>query len=212
MTRVQTQKGWVEGERRDAHVVFRGIPFARPPIGSLRFRAPEPAEPWTGVRPAREFGPSSVQPRSALATNTVPEPRSEDCLYLNVYTPGADASRRPVFVWIHGGAFAVGSGGEAVYDGGRLAERGEMVVVTINYRLGALGFSHWTPAERARLGVSSNAGSLDQVTALRWVRENIAAFGGDPDRVTIAGESAGAYSVAMLLGMPAARGLFQQAI
>lgn len=212
MTKVQTRQGWVEGEHRDAHCVFRGIPFARPPIGSLRFRAPEPAEPWAGVRPARTFGPSSLQPRSALATNTVPEPLGEDCLYLNVYTPAADAARRPVFFWIHGGAFIVGSGGEALYDGGRLAERGDVVVVTVNYRLGALGFSHWTADERSRLGVTSNAGSLDQVAALRWVRDNIAAFGGDPECVTIAGESAGAYSVAVLLGMPVARGLFQRAI
>jgi para-nitrobenzyl esterase len=153
-----------------------------------------------------------LQPRSALATNTIPDPLSEDCLHLNVYTPAADAARRPVFFWIHGGAFVVGSGGEAVYDGGRLAERGDVVVVTVNYRLGALGFSHWTEDERARLDVTSNAGSLDQVAALRWVRDNIETFGGNPECVTIAGESAGAFSVAMLLGMPAARGLFQRAI
>jgi len=212
MTQAQTQLGWVEGERRGAHLAFRGIPFAKPPIGNLRFRAPEPAEPWTGVRPARDFGPSSIQVRGGLVTSAVPEPISEDCLYLNVYTPAADDARRPVFFWIHGGAFIFGAGGEAVYDGGRLAERGDIVVVTINYRLGALGFCHWSEAERARFGVTCNAGVLDQIAALRWVQANIAALGGDPGSVTIAGESAGAFSVAMLLAMPAARGLFQRAI
>ena len=210
MTQVQTQHGWLEGERRDDHSVFRGIPFARPPTGALRFRAPEPPEPWTGVRLAREFGPSSVQARGVMMAP--PEPFREDCLYLNVYTPRADSARRPVFFWIHGGAFAFGAGGEPVYDGGPLAVRGDVVVVTINYRLGALGFSHFPEAERARLGVSSNAGCLDQIAALAWVRDNIHAFGGDPNAVTIAGESAGAYSVAMLLGMPRARGLFHRAI
>ena len=209
---VLTQLGAVEGERRNGHLVFRGIPFAAPPIGRLRFRAPEPAAPWTGVRDARAFGPSSLQVPTALVTNTTPDPSSEDCLYLNIYTPAADAARRPVFFWIHGGAFVMGSGGELLYDGGRLAERGDVVVVTINYRLGALGFSHWPDAERARLGVTSNAGNLDQIAALRWVRDNIAAFGGDPAAVTIAGESAGAYSVSMLLAMPAAHGLFHRAI
>jgi para-nitrobenzyl esterase len=212
MTQAQTQLGWVEGERRGAHTAFRGIPFAKPPVGPLRFRAPEPAEPWTGVRSARDFGPSSIQVRAGLVTSPVPEPILEDCLYLNVYTPAADGGRRPVFFWIHGGAFIFGAGGELVYDGGPLAERGDIVVVTINYRLGALGFCHWSDAERARLGVTCNAGMLDQIAALRWVQANISAFGGDPGSVTIAGESAGAFSVAMLLAMPAARGLFHRAV
>lgn len=212
MERVQTQSGWVQGEARAAHQVFRGIPYARPPVGPLRWRAPELPEPWSGVRAADAFGPSSLQGSASLSTLTVPQPVSEDCLYLNVYTPRADAALRPVFFWIHGGAFVVGSGGEQLYDGGALAERGDVVVVTINYRLGALGFCHFGDAERARFGLSSNLGILDQVAALRWVRDNIAAFGGDPNQVTIAGESAGAYSVAVLLAMPAARGLFQRAI
>ncbi|HKP57399.1 MAG TPA: carboxylesterase family protein [Polyangiales bacterium] len=212
MARVRTNSGWIEGESRAEHLVFRGIPFAKPPTGKLRFRAPEPVEPWTGVREARQFGPSSLQPEPARGVTSPPRPFDEDCLYLNVYTPAIDSARRPVFFWIHGGAFAIGAGGEALYDGGRLAERGDVVVVTINYRLGALGFSHWSPEQRARLGVTSNAGCLDQIAALRWVRDNILAFGGDPDSVTIAGESAGAYSVAMLLGMPAARGSFHRAI
>jgi para-nitrobenzyl esterase len=212
MVQAQTQLGRLEGEQRNGHVVFRGIPFAKPPTGELRFRAPQAPEPWTGVRPARAFGPSAMQSLSGLTGNTVPEPLSEDCLYLNVYTPAVDGRRRPVFFWIHGGAFVSGSSSQALYDGGRLCERGDVVVVTINYRLGALGFSHWSEAERARLGVTSNAGNLDQVAALRWVQANIAAFGGDPGAVTLAGESAGAYSVAMLLAMPAASGLFQRAI
>jgi len=212
MERVLTQSGWVEGEARAAHQVFRGIPFAKPPVGPLRLRAPESPEPWTGVRQARTNGPSSLQSTALLSIISVPRPVSEDCLYLNVYTPRADTARRPVFVWIHGGAFVVGSGGEALYDGGALAERGDVVVVSINYRLGALGFCHWTESERARFGLSSNVGNLDQIAALRWVRDNIAAFGGDPEHVTIAGESAGAFSVAMLLAMPAAKGLFQRAI
>jgi para-nitrobenzyl esterase len=212
MTQVKTLLGWVEGERRGAHAVFRGIPFAKPPVGKLRFRAPEPLEPWSGVRAARDFGPSSVQVTTSFVTSTVPQPVSEDCLYLNVYTPAADGARRPVLFWIHGGAFSAGAGGELLYDGARLVERGDIVVVTINYRLGALGFSYWSEAERARLGVTCNAGILDQLAALRWVQDNIAAFGGDPSAVTIAGESAGAYSVAMLLGMPAAHGMYHQAI
>jgi para-nitrobenzyl esterase len=212
MDRVLTQYGWLEGETRAAHQVFRGIPFAKPPVGTLRMRAPVPPEPWTGVREARAFGPSSLQTTALLSIINVPRPVSEDCLYLNVYTPRADTGSRPVFVWIHGGAFVVGSGGEALYDGGALAERGDMVVVTINYRLGALGFCHWSDSERARLDVRSNVGCLDQIAALEWVRDNIAAFGGDPEQVTIAGESAGAFSVAMLLAMPAAKGLFKRAI
>jgi para-nitrobenzyl esterase len=210
MTKVQTQKGFLEGERREGHVAFLGVPFAKPPLGALRFRAPEPAEPWAGVRSALAFGPSSMQASSALMH--VPGPFSEDCLYLNVYTPAIDTAKRPVFFWIHGGSFVLGSGSEALYDGGRLAARGDIVVVTVSYRLGALGFSHWSQEERARLGVRSNAGLLDQIAALRWVQSNIAAFGGDPEAITIAGESAGAYSVANLLAMPEARGLFQRAI
>jgi para-nitrobenzyl esterase len=212
MTQVLTKLGWVEGQRRNAHVVFRGIPFAKPPVGRLRFRAPEPPEPWGGVRPALEFGSSSLQRPASPGVNGVPEPRSEDCLYLNVYTPAADWKARPVVFWIHGGGFNTGAGGELLYDGGPLTERGDVVVVTINYRLGALGFLCLPEADRKRLDLTANVGCLDQIAALHWVRDNIAAFGGNPDDVSLMGESAGAYSVAMLLGMPRAWGLFHRAV
>jgi para-nitrobenzyl esterase len=212
MTQVLTQSGRVEGQSRNRHVVFRGIPFAKPPVGPLRFRAPQPPEPWPGVRAAHSFGPSAIQRAPTAVMNSVPEPRSEDCLYLNVYTPSADWKRRPVLVWVHGGGFNFGAGSEPLYDGGHLAERGDVVVVTINYRLGALGFLYLPEPERKRLDITANAGVLDQVAALRWVRDNIAAFGGNPDDVTLLGESAGGYSVATLLGMPAARGLFHRAV
>lgn len=209
---VQTTSGKVQGEHRAAHLVFRGIPYAQPPLGQLRFRAPQPVAAWSGIRAAHSFSPSALQTRSKIVSSSVPEPFSEDCLYLNIYTPGADGARRPVLFWIHGGGFSFGAGGELLYDGGRLAERGDIVVVTINYRLGALGFSNFRAPVRERLGLHSNAGCLDQVAALRWVRDNIAAFGGDPSAVTVAGESAGAFSVGMLLAMPAACGLFRYAI
>ncbi|HTU59218.1 MAG TPA: carboxylesterase family protein, partial [Polyangiales bacterium] len=165
-----------------------------------------------GIRAATSFSPSALQARSKIVSSSVPEPFAEDCLYLNIYTPAADNAHRPVMFWIHGGGFSFGAGGELLYDGGRLAERGNIVVVTINYRLGALGFSHFPTPVREKLGLSSNAGCLDQIAALHWVRDNIAAFGGDPNAVTIAGESAGAFSVGMLLAMPAARGLYRYAI
>jgi len=173
-------------------------------VGELRFRAPQPASPWAGVRDALRFGASAPQNPSFLPGMDAGD-QSEDCLYLNVYTPRADGARRPVLFWIHGGGFTGGSGGQALYDGGRLAARGDVVVVTINYRLGALGYTHLP-------GGDANLGQRDQIAALAWVRENIAAFGGDPAQVTIFGESAGGMAVATLLGMPGARGLFRGAI
>jgi len=201
---VETQYGRVEGEARGAHLRFRGIPFATPPVGELRFRAPREPQPWTGVRQTVEYGRSAPQNASALP-GMESGPQSEDCLYLNVYTPRADGGKRPVLFWIHGGGFTGGSGAQALYDGGRLAERGDVVVVTINYRLGALGYTHLP-------GLDANVGQQDQIAALRWTRDNIAAFGGDPAQVTIFGESAGGMAVATLLAMPAARGLFRAAI
>jgi para-nitrobenzyl esterase len=194
---------------------FKGVPYARPPIGPLRWRPPQPPESWSGVRPARAFGPRCIQPnRPSHAIGYFgPESESEDCLTLNVWTaaPASD-ERRPVMVWFHGGAFLVGSGSLPIFDGSALARRGA-VVITINYRLGRLGFlAHpELSAEQSYRG-SGNYGLLDQIAALRWVRENIAAFGGDPARVTIFGQSAGSSSVSQLMGSPLAKGLFHRAI
>jgi len=209
---VRTRQGMVEGEQCGGHAAFRGIPFAQPPIGLLRFRAPEPAEAWSGVRAALKHGPSAMQGASAVPGMAATGLLSEDCLYLNVDTPAADGRRRPVLFWIHGGGFTLGSGSSSVYDGGPLAERGDAVVVTINYRLGALGYLSLAEHGGEPLGASANVGQLDQIAALRWVRDNIEAFGGDPDNVTIFGESAGSFAVCTLLVMPEARGLFHRAV
>jgi para-nitrobenzyl esterase len=208
---VDTQSGKVAGERRGAHSAFRGIPYASPPVGALRFRAPEPVEPWSGVRAAKAFGPSAPQ-GAVFAPGVVAEgPTSEDCLYLNVYTPAPDGKKRPVMFWVHGGAFTVGSAAAPLYDGAKLAERHDVVVVTINYRVGALGYLSLGEQGRA-WGAADNRGQLDQIAALRWVRDNIERFGGDPGNVTLFGESAGGTAVCLLLVTPSARGLFQRAI
>ncbi|HKU43663.1 MAG TPA: carboxylesterase family protein [Polyangiales bacterium] len=208
---MQTRQGRVEGERRGAHLAFRGIPYALPPIAAGRFRAPEPARSWSGVRDARSFAASAPQGGSETPWMEAQGPLSEDCLYLNVYTRGT-TGKRPVLFWIHGGGFVLGSGSSDLYDGGPLCERGDVVVVTINYRLGALGYLYLGQHGGERIGASSNLGQLDQIAALRWVQENIQSFGGDPENVTIFGESAGSMAVCTLLCMPAARGLFQRAI
>jgi para-nitrobenzyl esterase len=198
--------------------VFKGIPYAAPPVGELRWRPPQPPAKWDGVRKADRFSDSCVQnlTRSRnpwTAEFMVQNQASEDCLCLNVWTAAnAAGERRPVFVWIHGGAFNEGSGEVAVYDGAELARRG-LVVVTINYRLGALGFlTHPELTKESGRNASGNYGLLDAVAALQWVRKNIAAFGGDPQRVTIAGQSAGAYAVHALTASPLAKGLFHRAI
>ncbi len=213
MTTVSTTLGQVRGGGHGAGLRFAGIPFAAPPTGDGRWRPPTPAEPWSDVRDATEFGPVAVQnPDMMLAfLGLEPESMDEGCLHLNVFTPAADDARRPVMVWIHGGAFFMGSGSSPMYDGASLVERGDVVVVTVNYRLGALGFLElgWLDED---LAGSANVGLLDQVAALEWVRDNIAAFGGDPGNVTVFGESAGAMSVTSLLVMEAARGLFHKAI
>jgi para-nitrobenzyl esterase len=207
-----TRQGRVAGERTGDVTVFRGIPYGAPTGGAARFAPPRPPEPWDGVRPCLRFGPTAPQNPSALEQmlGADGEAGSEDCLSLNVFTPGCDTAGRAVMVWIHGGGFLTGTGSIPWYDGTRLAQR-DVVVVTINYRLGVLGFLHLDDMAGGFEG-SGNAGLLDQVAALEWVRDNIAAFGGDPGRVTVFGESAGAMSVATLLGVPAARGLFQRAI
>jgi para-nitrobenzyl esterase len=208
---VETGMGRLEGLEREGVRIFRGIPFARPPVGELRFRPPEPPQPWPGVRDATCFGPSAPQPPLAMAGFPgfdIGE-TSEDCLYLNVYAPAGEGARRPVLVWIHGGAFVIGSGSQSLYDGSALARRGDAIVVTVNYRLGALGFLDLGEQEGV---ATANAGLLDQVAALRFVRDHVEAFGGDPDNVTIFGESAGGMSVGTLLGCPTAAGLFRRAI
>jgi para-nitrobenzyl esterase len=202
---VRTAGGQVRGRTEDEIAIFRGIPFARPPVGGLRFAAPRPAQPWDGVRPATAFGPPPPQSGSML---TPPPPESGadpgDWLTVNVFSPDLGAAGLPVMVWIYGGAYRSGAASNPGYDGTLLA-RQNVVVVTFNYRVGVEGYAYLP-------GVPANRGLLDQVAALGWVRENIAAFGGDPDRVTVFGESAGAGAIAALLVMPVAAGLFRRAI
>jgi para-nitrobenzyl esterase len=194
---------------------FKGIPFAAPPVGNLRWREPQPVEGWEGVRECLSYGPACPQPDASGLTGGGPEQLSEDCLYLNVWTPAGRANdRMPVMMWIHGGGFSIGSGSTDVYNGQELARRGA-VVVTINRRLGPFGFfAHPRLIEEAaETGESvGNYGFLDKVAALEWIRDNISAFGGDPGRVTIFGESGGARSVAHLMVSPPAKGLFHRAI
>ncbi len=212
---VTTRYGRLDGDEQGGLFVFKGIPFAAPPTGPRRWLVPEPPASWTGTRDARRFAavaPQNPVMAGALAAMVIEEPQSEDCLYLNVWTPGLDGKRRPVMVWIHGGGFTIGSGSQAIYDGAVLARRGNAVVVTINYRLGPLGFLRLADATGGRIPSTGSEGMLDQIAALRWVRENIGEFGGDPANVTIFGESAGGMSVGALMGMSAARGLFHKAI
>ncbi len=213
-TIVETSYGKLEGGEHGGIHSFRGIPFAQPPIGKRRFLPPLPPERWAGVRPAYKFGQAAAQNHSPLGPMLGFDigPTGEDCLYLNVWTPGLDGARRPVMVWIHGGAFVMGAGSQALYNGEMLARRGDVVLVTINYRLGALGFLRLQESYGEALPASGNEGLLDQIAALEWVRDEIAAFGGDPHNVTIFGESAGSISVATLLGTPRAHGLFHRAI
>ena len=210
----QTRSGKVEGLERRGVLQFRGIPFAAPPVGPLRWLPPRREERWDGVRDATRFSPESAQGKFAMnALTGAPETvKSEDSLYLNVWTPACDDARRPVLVWIHGGAFAFGSGSTPWYDGTNFARNGDVVVVTINYRLGPLGYLHLADLFGDEFEGSGNLGVLDQVAALEWVRDSIAGFGGDPDDVTIFGESAGGGSVGTLLGTPAATGMFRKAV
>ena len=218
MTVVETSYGRLRGVQADGVCVFKGIPFAAPPLGEQRWRAPEPPASWPGVRDALAFGPCAIQNRVAgdvgeligIATHET----SEDCLYLNVWTPAADAAKRPVMVWIHGGGNTLGAGSQPRVNGEHLARRGDVVVVTVNYRLGAFGFLH-----APELGASGNEALLDQAAALRWVRQEIGAFGGDVDNVTLFGQSAGGFDIVQLMAMPTAgavtrdhAGLFHKAV
>jgi para-nitrobenzyl esterase len=214
---VRVESGLLSGNVSSDGAVraFKGVPYAMPPVGELRWRPPQPCASWDGVRGARQYGPRCPQP-SRLPTSIQyfgPEPESEDCLYLNVWTAARSSDeRRPVMVWIHGGAFYLGSASQPIFDGERLARKG-VVVVTVNYRLGRLGFiAHPELSAESDRRVSGNYGLLDLIAALHWVRANIAAFGGDPDCVTIFGQSVGASTVCAFMASPLARGLFHRAI
>ncbi len=212
---VSAPAGSVRGQAEGDVLAFKGIPYAAPPVGELRWQPPQEAAAWDGVRDASDFGPACYQPTIPGAANEIYHeelgPMSEDCLSLNVWAP-KDAENAPVFVWIHGGALVSGTSGFDMYDGARMAEQG-VIVVSINYRLGVLGFlAHPELSEESAQGISGNYGLMDQIAALRWIEQNIAAFGGNPDNVTIAGESAGALSVMWLMTAPPARGLFDKAI
>jgi para-nitrobenzyl esterase len=213
---VNTKTGKVEGSSEKGLYVFKGIPYAAPPVGDLRWMPPQPTRPWSGVRPARKYGAIAPQNLMPVPTPGAPsfadQPQSEDCLFLNIWTPGLDDARRPVLFWIHGGAFVIGAGSESFLDDGILARRGDIVVVSINYRLGSLGFMNLKEFTGGRIPATGNEGLLDQVMALDWVIDNIEAFGGNPDGITVSGFSAGAMSTGDLLGMPLAHGKFQKAI
>lgn len=208
---VKVTGGVIEGiAAKNGIQCFKGIPFAAPPVGSLRWKFPQPVVPWEGIRSAKAFGHSAEQGRVAAVAMGVAGGLDEDCLYLNVWAP-AESAKLPVMVWIHGGAFTSGSGSMPLYDGTHMATKG-VVVVTINYRLGPLGFMAHPELTKEGGGSSGNYGIRDQIAALEWVRQNIASFGGNPANVTIFGESAGAYAVNILAASPRAKGLFHRAI
>ena len=206
-----TTHGRVRGSAAVSHARFLGIPYAAAPVGELRWAAPQSPTGWNEVRDATSFAPAAWQSTGGPLDGLVPgmgsDDQGDDCLSLNIWTPANDDARRPVMVWIHGGAFSLGAGSLSAYDGTSLCTRTDTVVVTINYRVGAFGFLVLDDDTAV-----ANAGILDQIAALRWVRENIEAFGGDPDNVTIFGESAGGGSVLSLLSAPSAQGLFDRAI
>ncbi len=204
---VKVEGGWIQGTVTNDLIIFKGIPFAAPPVGDLRWKAPQPVEKWKGIMPTSKFAPAPMQ------GGNPPSGKSEDCLYLNVWTPAKSTKEKlPVLVWIYGGGFSFGSTAEPVYSGENLAKKG-VVLVSIAYRVGQLGFlAHPELSAENPHHVSGNYGLLDQIAGLKWVQKNIAAFGGDPKKVTIFGESAGGISVSMLCASPLAKGLFQGAI
>lgn len=218
---IQTKQGPVQGHISGAALVFRGIPYAQPPVGALRFRRPQEHQPWSQVLDCREFGASCPQADLSAMDFYAKEfydgplpPLSEDCLFLNIWTPAeaAPEAKLPVLFWIHGGAFMHGSGSEKEFDGEGFAQKG-VILVTINYRVNAFGFfAHPDLEQENPEGVSGNYGILDQIFALKWVRENIAAFGGDPEKITVAGQSAGCMSVQTIVSSPLSQGMLRGAI
>lgn len=214
LTTIDIETGMIRGERLPGVTRFRGIPFGAPPVGSRRWQPPEPPEPWTGVRDCIEPGP--IPPQQVTPFDQIIGAKglrqSEDCLNLNVWTPACDDGSRPVLVWMYGGSFAVGAGTSPLSDGARLAAAGDVVVVTFNYRLGLLGFLPVGSILGERFDFAANTGLLDVAEALRWVRDNIAAFGGDPSNVTTFGQSAGGTLAALSLAIPSTQGLVRRAI
>jgi len=206
------EPGALEGVAKDGLTIYMGVPFAAPPVGELRWREPQPVVPWQGTRKATSFAPACMQ-KGVSMPGEKPPTTSEDCLYLNIWTPAKSADERlPVMVWIYGGGYTNGSASMPLYWGDKLAQRG-VVVVTLAYRLGPLGFlAHPELTAESTHKSSGNYGLMDQIAALEWIQRNIAAFGGDRERVTIAGQSAGAMSVSMLMASPRAKGLFHRAI
>jgi para-nitrobenzyl esterase len=212
----EASTGKLRGRRSEGVCAFLGVPYG---AATKRFLPPEPAAPWTGVRDATAFGPRAPQPAAPKLPPPIEKlwrfaggPTSEDCLALNVWTPAVDGRKRPVMFWCHGGGFASGSGQEPDYEGSNLARRQDVVVVTVNHRLNVFGFGYVAHLGGAEFADSGQVGMLDLLLALRWVQANIAGFGGDPDNITIFGQSGGAGKIAVLLNMPAARGLFHKAI
>ncbi len=208
---VKVEQGLLEGKVEDGLTIYRGIPFAAPPVGDLRWRAPQPPAKWQGVRQADKYAPYCMQ--SHVGPTYSRSTASEDCLYLNIWTPAKSPNDKiPVLVWIHGGGFSAGANMEPLFDGDVLAKKG-VVLVNITYRLGILGFlAHPELSKETSNHVSGNYGLLDQIAALKWIKKNIATFGGDPNKITIFGESAGGISVSMLSASPLAKGLFEGAI